>query len=85
MLGNCRGVDLHRCLVLERLPLAVIVLIDTDMMTIPVGLGTVLTSYGIRSAQIKASVVLAASPVIVIVLFFQWQIVQGIVGMAIKD
>ena len=62
-----------------------IVLIDTDMMTIPVGLGTVLTSYGISSAQIKALVVLAASPVIVIVLFFQWQIVQGIVGMGIKD
>ena len=38
----------------------VIVLTDSDMMTIPVGLGTVLTSYANCSAQIMVSVVLVA-------------------------
>ena len=61
-----------------------IVITDPNLMTIPVGLGTVLTSYGIRYAQIMASVVLAAVPVLVLFMIFQRQIVQGIAGTGIK-
>jgi multiple sugar transport system permease protein len=61
-----------------------IVITDPNLMTIPVGLGTVLTSYGIRYAQIMASVVLAALPVLILFLIFQRQIVQGIAGTGIK-
>jgi len=57
-----------------------IVITDTKMMTIPVGLATVQTSYGIRYAQIMASALLGGLPAVLIFLFFQRQIVEGLAG-----
>lgn len=61
-----------------------IVVTNTDMMTIPVGLANVQTSYGIRYAQIMASAVLGGLPLLIVFLFFQRQIVQGIASTGIK-
>lgn len=55
-----------------------------DMMTVPVGLATVQTSFGIRYAQIMASAVLGGIPVLIVFLFFQRQIAQGIAGTGLK-
>lgn len=57
-----------------------IVTTSSNMMTIPVGLSTVQSSYGIQYAQIMASTVLAALPMLVIFAFFQRQIVEGVSG-----
>jgi multiple sugar transport system permease protein len=57
-----------------------IVVTDTKMMTVPVGLATVQTSYGIRYAQIMASALLGGIPAVIIFLFFQRQIVEGLAG-----
>lgn len=55
-----------------------IVLNDTMLMTLPVGLQTVISAYGVQYAQVMAQAVLAALPLIVVFLFFQRQIVQGV-------
>ncbi len=55
-----------------------------DMMTVPVGLATVQTSFGIRYAQIMASAVLGGIPVLIVFLFFQRQIAQGIAGTGLR-
>lgn len=57
-----------------------IVITGTDMMTIPVGLATVQSSFGIRYAQIMASAVLGGLPAVIVFAFFQRQIVQGLAG-----
>ncbi|WP_300342148.1 carbohydrate ABC transporter permease [Nesterenkonia sp.] len=51
---------------------------DTFLMTLPVGLQTVISAYGIQYAQVMAQAVLAALPLIVVFLFFQRQIVKGV-------
>jgi multiple sugar transport system permease protein len=51
---------------------------DPDTMTLPVGLATVQTTYGVRYAQIMATVVLGALPLLVVFVLFQRQIVRGI-------
>jgi multiple sugar transport system permease protein len=61
-----------------------IVITGSNMMTVPVGLSTVQTSFGIRYAQIMATAVLAGIPVLIVFLFFQRQIVQGIAGTGLK-
>lgn len=61
-----------------------LVITGTNMMTIPVGLATVQTSYGIRYAQIMATAILGGLPLLVIFIFFQRQIVQGFVGTGLK-
>ncbi len=61
-----------------------IVITDPDMMTLPVGLSQVQTAYGIRYAQIMASAVLGGLPLLVVFLFFQRQIVQGIASTGLK-
>ena len=55
-----------------------IVINDADLMTLPVGLQTVISAYGIQYAQNMAQAVLAALPLIVVFLFFQRQIIKGI-------
>lgn len=55
-----------------------VVATDPDTMTLPVGLATVQTVYGVRYAQIMASVVLGALPLLVVFVLFQRQIVRGI-------
>jgi multiple sugar transport system permease protein len=61
-----------------------IIVTNTDMMTIPVGIATVQSSYGVRYADIMASAVLAGLPLIIVFLFFQRQIVQGISNTGLK-
>ena len=62
-----------------------IVISGNDMMTVPMGLATVPTSFGIRYAQIMATAVLGGIPVLIVFLFFQHQIVQGIAGTGLKE
>ncbi|MBO0780464.1 MAG: carbohydrate ABC transporter permease, partial [Ktedonobacteraceae bacterium] len=61
-----------------------IAITGNDMMTVPVGLSTVQTSYGIRYAQIMATAVLGGLPLLAVFLFFQRQIVQGIAGTGLR-
>ncbi|GHO57049.1 MULTISPECIES: carbohydrate ABC transporter permease [Ktedonobacter] len=57
-----------------------IIISNNNMMTLPVGLATVQTSFGIRYAQIMATALLGGIPVLIVFLCFQKQIVQGIAG-----
>ncbi|HLZ55808.1 MAG TPA: carbohydrate ABC transporter permease [Ktedonosporobacter sp.] len=61
-----------------------IVITGNDMMTLPVGLATVQTSFGIRYAQIMATAILAGIPVLIVFLVLQRQIVEGIAGTGLK-
>jgi multiple sugar transport system permease protein len=61
-----------------------IVITGNDMMTLPVGLATVQTSFGIRYAQIMATAILGGIPALIVFIFFQRQIVAGIAGTGIK-
>ncbi|WP_109211692.1 MULTISPECIES: carbohydrate ABC transporter permease [Microbacterium] len=51
---------------------------DTLLMTLPVGLQTVISAYGVQYAQVMAQAVLASLPLIIIFLVFQKQIVKGV-------
>nr|WP_245723689.1 carbohydrate ABC transporter permease [Microbacterium humi] len=55
-----------------------IVINDPSLMTLPVGLQTVKSAYGIQYAQNMAMAILAALPLIIVFLFFQRQIIKGI-------
>lgn len=55
-----------------------------EMMTLPVGLGTVMGGYGIQYAQVMASAVLGAIPLLIVFLLFQRHIVTGVAGAGIK-
>ena len=57
---------------------------NPKLMTIPVGLATVQGSYGQRQADIMASSILGALPLILLFLFFQRRIVEGIAGTGLK-
>ena len=61
-----------------------LVLSNPKLMTIPVGLATVQGSYGIRYADTMASAILGALPLVIIFLFFQRRIVEGIAGTGLK-
>jgi len=61
-----------------------IIVTNTDMMTIPVGIATVQSSYGVRYADIMASAILGSLPLLIVFLFFQRQIVQGIANTGLK-
>jgi len=61
-----------------------IVTTDPEMMTLPVGLGTVAGDYGIQYAQVMASAVLGALPLLIVFLLFQRHIVTGVAGAGIK-
>jgi multiple sugar transport system permease protein len=61
-----------------------IVITSTDMMPLTVGLSTVQSSFGLQYAQVMASAVLAAIPILLVFAIFQRQIVQGIAGTGIK-
>ncbi|WP_433868992.1 carbohydrate ABC transporter permease [Saccharopolyspora sp. CA-218241] len=55
-----------------------IVTASPESMTLPVGLATVQGSYGVRYAEIMATVVLAALPLLIVFVLFQRHIVRGI-------
>lgn len=61
-----------------------LVLQSTPLVTLPVGLATVSSAYGIQYAQIMASAVLGALPLLVVFLLFQRRIVEGIAGTGLK-
>lgn len=48
-----------------------------DLMTIPVGLGTVKNAYGVQYAQSMASAVIGALPLLIVFILFQRHIVRG--------
>ena len=53
-------------------------------MTLPVGLSQVSSDYGIQYAEIMASAMLGALPLLVVFLLFQRRIVEGIATTGIK-
>ncbi|MFC7374954.1 carbohydrate ABC transporter permease [Brachybacterium sp. GCM10030267] len=55
-----------------------IVINDSNLMTLPTGLQTVVSAYGVQYAQSMAQAMLAALPLIVVFMFFQRQIIRGI-------
>lgn len=61
-----------------------LVLTSTNLMTLPVGLATVSSSYGIQYASIMASAILGALPLLAVFLLFQRRIVEGIAGTGLK-
>lgn len=61
-----------------------LVLTSPKLMTLPVGLATVSSAYGIQYAQIMASAILGALPLLVVFLLFQRRIVEGIAGTGLK-
>lgn len=61
-----------------------LVLSNTQQMTIPVGLATVQGGFGVRYPEIMASSVLGLLPLLVVFLFFQRRIVQGVASTGIK-
>jgi multiple sugar transport system permease protein len=61
-----------------------IVITNPNMMTIPVGLATVEGNYGIQYAQLMAAAVLGGLPLLIVFVFFQRQIVQGIASTGTK-
>ncbi|HET8845681.1 MAG TPA: carbohydrate ABC transporter permease [Ktedonobacteraceae bacterium] len=62
-----------------------IVISSNNLTTLPVGLSTIQTSFGIRYAQIMATALLGGIPVLIVFLFFQRQIVEGIAGTGLKE
>lgn len=59
-------------------------LTNPKLMTIPVGLATVQGSYGQRLADIQASAILGALPLVIIYFFFQRRIIEGVAGTGVK-
>lgn len=51
---------------------------DPNGMTLPVGLVNVQSTYGLRYAQMMASVVVAGLPLLIVFALFQRQIVRGV-------
>ncbi|MFD9868651.1 carbohydrate ABC transporter permease [Streptomyces niveus] len=51
---------------------------DPNGMTLPVGLVNVQSSYGVRYAQMMASVIVGGLPLLVVFALFQRQIVRGV-------
>jgi multiple sugar transport system permease protein len=55
-----------------------LVLNDPKSMTLPVGLVTVQSSYGVMYAQVMAAAIIAGLPLLIIFVLFQRQIVRGV-------
>ena len=51
---------------------------NPSLMTLPVGLVQVQSSFGVRYAQIMAAAILAGLPLVVMFMLFQRQIVRGV-------
>lgn len=68
----------------NNLILPLFTLTNPKLMTIPVGLATVQGSFGQRYADIQASAILGALPLVVLFLIFQRRIVEGVAGTGLK-
>jgi multiple sugar transport system permease protein len=51
---------------------------DPALMTLPVGLSTVKSAYGVQYAETMASAMIAALPLLILFMLFQRRIVQGV-------
>jgi multiple sugar transport system permease protein len=61
-----------------------VVTTDPDTMTIPVGLATVQSSYGVIYAQLMALALLGGLPLLVVFVLFQRQVVRGVAQTGLK-
>jgi multiple sugar transport system permease protein len=61
-----------------------LVMTNPRTMTLPVGLSQVSSAYGIQYAEVMASAVLGALPLLVVFLLFQRRIVEGVATTGIK-
>jgi multiple sugar transport system permease protein len=61
-----------------------LVLSSTKTMTIPVGLASVASGYGAHYAEVMASAVLGALPLLAAFVLFQRQIVEGVASTGLK-
>ncbi len=68
----------------NNLILPLFVLSNPELMTIPVGLATVQGSFGQRFADVQASAILGALPLIVLYVIFQRRIIEGVAGTGLK-
>lgn len=68
----------------NQLILPLFVVSNPELMTIPVGLATVQGSYGQRVADIQASAILGALPLVILFIFFQRRIIEGVAGTGLK-
>ncbi|MFS0700887.1 carbohydrate ABC transporter permease [Cellulomonas sp. 179-A 4D5 NHS] len=55
-----------------------IITTDPSLLTLPVGLVQVQSSFGVRYAQVMASAILAGLPLVVVFMLFQRQIIRGV-------
>jgi multiple sugar transport system permease protein len=51
---------------------------DPALMTLPVGLSTVKSAYGVQYAETMAAAIIAALPLLIVFMLFQRRIVQGV-------
>ena len=68
----------------NNLILPLFVVSNPELMTIPVGLATVQGSFGQRYADIQASAILGALPLIILYMIFQRRIIEGVAGSGLK-
>ncbi|MGQ7296222.1 carbohydrate ABC transporter permease [Quadrisphaera sp. KR29] len=68
----------------NNLILPLFVVSNPELMTIPVGLATVQGSFGQRFADIQASAVLGALPLVILYMIFQRRIIEGVAGTGLK-
>jgi multiple sugar transport system permease protein len=68
----------------NNLILPLFTLSNPKLMTIPVGLATVQGSFGQRYADIQASTILGALPLVILFVIFQRRIVEGVAGTGLK-
>jgi multiple sugar transport system permease protein len=61
-----------------------VALTNPDIMTVPVGLATVGGTFSQRYADTMAAAILGALPLLLLFLFFQRRIVEGIAGTGLK-
>lgn len=61
-----------------------LVLSSTKTMTIPVGLASVASGYGAHYAEVMASTVLGALPLLAVFVLFQRQITEGVTSSGLK-
>jgi len=61
-----------------------LVMTNPRTMTLPVGLSQVSSAYGIQYAQLMASAILGALPLLVVFLLFQRRIVEGVATTGLK-
>ncbi|MCG8480213.1 MAG: carbohydrate ABC transporter permease [Spirochaetales bacterium] len=65
-------------------PFALVLLSDDSLKTLPIGLANFKGAYSTNYTQLMAALVIAATPVIVVYLFFYRHIMTGMIAGAVK-